>query len=100
VRMLPDDASKLPAGALQKNEVLDTPEHNSNPKDLERTLTTAKASEAWLLQIVGAIPALVWCNLPDGRNGFSNQRWQDYTGITSEEARGWGWLAVASCSSS
>jgi len=34
---------------------------------------------------------MAWCKLPDGSNEFSNQRWQDYTGIPSEEARGWGW---------
>ena len=37
---------------------------------------------------------MAWCKLPDGSNEFSNQRWQDYTGIPSEEARGWGWQAA------
>jgi PAS domain S-box-containing protein len=40
------------------------------------------------------IPALVWSNLADGPNDFSNQGWQDYTGISSEGARGWGWQAA------
>jgi formate hydrogenlyase transcriptional activator len=42
------------------------------------------------------IPALVrfWSNLTAGPNDFSNQRWQDYTGISSQEARGRGWQAA------
>ena len=51
-------------------------------------------SEAKLRQVVDTIPALVWSNLADGPNDFSNQRWQDYTGISSEDARGWGWQAA------
>jgi formate hydrogenlyase transcriptional activator len=50
--------------------------------------------EATLRQIVDPIPAIVWSNLADGRNDFSNRRWQDYTGISSEDARGWGWQAA------
>src|SRR5207244_773821 len=47
-----------------------------------------RKSEATLRQVVDTIPALVWSNLADGPNDFSNQRWQDYTGISSEGARG------------
>ena len=50
-----------------------------------------RKSEAKLRQVVDTIPALVWSNLADGPNDFSNQGWQDYTGISSEGARGWGW---------
>ena len=41
--------------------------------------------------IVDTIPALVWCNLPDGSNEFLNKQWQDYTGLSQQEASGWGW---------
>ena len=40
--------------------------------------------------ILDAIPAIAWCKLPDGSNEFVNQRWQDYTGISADEARGRG----------
>jgi len=33
----------------------------------------------------------VWCALPDGSTEFQNQRWLDYTGLSAEAARGWGW---------
>jgi formate hydrogenlyase transcriptional activator len=29
--------------------------------------------------------------MPDGFAEFHNQRWLDYTGLSDEEARGWGW---------
>ena|SRR2546422_11360452 len=44
--------------------------------------------------ILDAIPAIAWCKLPDGSNEFVNQRWQDYTGIPGDEARGQGWQAA------
>src|SRR5712664_2489918 len=51
-------------------------------------------SEVKLRQVVDMIPALVrfWSNLADSPNDFSNQGWRDYTGISSEEARGRSWL--------
>jgi len=44
--------------------------------------------------ILDALPAIAWCKLPDGSNEFVNQRWQDYTGIPEDEARGVGWQAA------
>jgi formate hydrogenlyase transcriptional activator len=61
---------------------------------LSRSPDEIRKSEAKLRQVVDTIPALVWSSLADGPNDFSNQRWQDYTGISSEDARGWGWQAA------
>src|SRR2546427_7652806 len=47
--------------------------------------------EDYLRLTIDAIPVLAWCTRPDGSNEFLNQRWLDYTGLTIEEARGWGW---------
>src|SRR5260370_941399 len=46
---------------------------------------------AYLRLTIDTIPVLAWCNRPDGWNECVNQRWLDYTGLTSEEARGGGW---------
>ena len=62
--------------------------------ELEKTLAEARSSEAWLRKIIDTIPTQAYCNLPDGTNEFSNKRWQDYTGLTSEESSGWGWQAA------
>ena len=61
---------------------------------ISRSLDEIQKAEAELRQVVDTIPALVWSNLADGPNDFTNQRWQDYTGIGSEDARGWGWQAA------
>src|ERR1700719_2793309 len=46
--------------------------------------------EDYLRLTIDTIPVLAWCTRPDGWNEFLNQRWLDYTGLTIEEARGWG----------
>jgi PAS domain S-box-containing protein len=48
-------------------------------------------SEAKLRKIIDTIPTLAWCSLPDGAGIFWNRRWHEYTGLTLEVARGWGW---------
>jgi PAS domain S-box-containing protein len=44
-----------------------------------------------LSHVVDALPGLVWTALPDGHIDFLNQRWREYTGLSLEEAYGWGW---------
>jgi len=40
---------------------------------------------------IDTIPGLVWTAEPDGYCDFLNKRKLDYTGMTLDEARGWGW---------
>jgi PAS domain S-box-containing protein len=47
-----------------------------------------------LRQAIDTIPALVWSALPDGHLDYLNKRWTDYTGLTLEQASGWGWEAA------
>ena len=42
--------------------------------------------------VVDNIPAMVWSKEPDGSADFLNQYFQEYTGISTEEAHGWGWM--------
>lgn len=44
-----------------------------------------------LRSAVDALPGLVWTALPDGHIDFLNQRWCKYTGLSLEQACGWGW---------
>src|SRR6202171_5029975 len=46
--------------------------------------------EDYLRLAIDTIPVLAWCNRPNGWNEFLNQRWLDFTGLTIEEAQGWG----------
>src|SRR6266478_7392135 len=50
-----------------------------------------RRSEDYLRLTIDTIPVLAWCTRPDGSNEFLNRRWLDYTGLTIEEAQGWGW---------
>jgi formate hydrogenlyase transcriptional activator len=47
------------------------------------------ALEARLM--IDNIPTLAWSCHPDGTTEFLNQRWLDYTGLSMEQALGWGW---------
>ena len=61
---------------------------------LRNALDEIQQSESKLRQVIDAIPALAWCNLPDGPNEFLNKGWHEYTGLSEEESHGWGWQAA------
>jgi PAS domain S-box-containing protein len=50
--------------------------------------------ESQLSQVVDALPGLVWTAQPDGEVDFVNQRWREYTGISSDGAAGWAWQSA------
>jgi formate hydrogenlyase transcriptional activator len=58
---------------------------------LQRAYQEIKHSEARLRKIIDTIPTLAWCSSPDGTGEFWNRRWHDYTGLSPEAVRGWGW---------
>jgi len=58
---------------------------------LQQAYQEIKQSEGRLRKIIDTIPTLAWCSLPDGTGEFWNRRWHEYTGLTLEVARGWGW---------
>src|SRR5580700_5717892 len=89
-----EDVSDVPAGMSDGKEVGDAPMKRQTREDLEKALNESKQSEAQLRRIIDTIPTLAWSNLPDGSNEFLNQRWHDYTGLSAEEAHGWGWKAA------
>jgi formate hydrogenlyase transcriptional activator len=43
---------------------------------------------------VDTIPTLAWSARSDGSADFFNRRWLDYTGLSAEQARDWGWTAA------
>lgn len=59
--------------------------------DRKQAETELQKSEAKHRQVIDAIPALAWCNLPDGSNEFLSKPWHEYTGLTPQESQGWGW---------
>jgi formate hydrogenlyase transcriptional activator len=48
-------------------------------------------SETQLRIMIDTIPTLAWSCFADGTTEFLNKRWLKYTGLSQEEAAGWGW---------
>jgi len=63
------------------------PRFTENASDQERRELTLRG-------VMDTIPGLVWSALPDGDVEFCNQRWLDYTGMSFNEIKGWGWAAA------
>ena len=47
-----------------------------------------------LRAVLDAMPALVWLAAPDGAAVYIGRRWLGYTGLSAEQAGGWGWNAA------
>jgi PAS domain S-box-containing protein len=54
-----------------------------------------KQAEEELRVLIDAIPQFVGMMSPDGSFDYANQRWCDYTGMTSEQTQGDGWLQAS-----
>jgi formate hydrogenlyase transcriptional activator len=61
---------------------------------LKKAFDELEKSKAQLETIINTIPTLVWRGERDGRIDYHNRRWHDYTGLSREEAQGWGWTAI------
>jgi len=62
--------------------------------DRKRAEEAQRANERELRSIIDTIPTLAWSAGPDGSADFLNRRWLDYTGLSEEQAQGWGWGAA------
>src|ERR1700674_2583976 len=79
----------------------DVSKQYQNREDLEKAYNEGKVSEAQLADsevrlqtIIDMVPSFLWASLPDGSKEYLNKRWYDYTGLSLEEGRGWGWKVV------
>src|SRR5215813_4083407 len=69
-------------------------ERQRSQESLRKALEEIQQSESKLRQVIDTIPALAWCNLPDGPNEFLSKGWHEYTGLSEEESHGWGWQSA------
>jgi PAS domain S-box-containing protein len=44
--------------------------------------------------LADTMPQIVWTARPDGNLDYYNKRWFDYTGLTIEQTKDWGWKLV------
>jgi PAS domain S-box-containing protein len=66
-------------------------EGEQSQEALRSAFEEIRNSEKKLRKIIDTIPTLAWCSLPDGTGIFWNRRWHEYTGLSLEVVRGWGW---------
>jgi PAS domain S-box-containing protein len=59
-----------------------------------RAKERAQQAESEMRLAINTIPALAWRTEPDGSGEFLNQPWLDYTGLSLDQALGWGWTSA------
>ena len=57
-------------------------------------ITSTREAEDRTRLIIDTVPAQLWTESSDGVVDFVNRRWVDYTGMTLEQAVGWGWTGM------
>ncbi len=60
---------------------------------LERTAELAESEQRYRF-LANSLPQIIWTSKPDGNLDYYNQRWFDYTGLTMEQTKDWGWEPV------
>ena len=61
---------------------------------IETVLGEIRSSLSEFRTIINTIPALAWSSRPDCSVDFVNKRWEEYTGLSSEQSYGEGWQAA------
>ncbi len=57
----------------------------------EKVLADFHNDRAALATLIDLMPSFAWRAQPDGSTEFVNKRFYEYTGLSAEQARGWGW---------
>ena len=61
---------------------------------VESRTSALSASEKKLKVLLDSLPSIAWTSKLTGEVDFYNRYWYDYTGLTFEESRSWGWKQV------
>jgi len=61
---------------------------------IETVLGEIWSSRSELRTIINTIPAIAWSSRPNCSVDFVNNRWEEYTGLSSEQSYGQGWQAA------
>jgi PAS domain S-box-containing protein len=64
---------------------------NVDIEDRKKAGEALRESERTLNLIINTIPMLAWSTDPSGSVEFLNQRWLEFTGLSAEQASGFGW---------
>jgi formate hydrogenlyase transcriptional activator len=66
----------------------------SESHELSDALEKLGQEAARLQTVIDTVPSFLWTSLPDGSKEYLNKRWYEYTGLSLEEGKGWGWKVV------
>src|ERR1700694_5666549 len=66
----------------------------SKSHELSDALNKLGQEAARLQTVIDTVPSFLWTSLPDGSKEYLNKRWYEYTGLTLEQGKGWGWKVV------
>jgi PAS domain S-box-containing protein len=53
-----------------------------------------RRDERQFRDLIENVPAPAWSAPADRSNVFVSRRWTEYTGLSAEDAAGWGWRAT------
>src|SRR5438094_3750604 len=67
---------------------------NAESHELSDALEKLGQEAARLQTVIDTVPSFLWTSLPDGSKEYLNKRWYEYTGLSLEQAKGWGWKVV------
>lgn len=73
---------------------IDVTERRHTEEEAANARRALENSERRYRLIAEAMPQFVWLDAPDGSAIYANQRWLDYTGLSDDENRGFGWERV------
>jgi formate hydrogenlyase transcriptional activator len=67
---------------------------NAENHELSDALEKLGQEAARLQTVIDTVPSFLWTSLPDGSKEYLNKRWYEYTGLSLEQGKGWGWKVV------
>src|ERR1700724_332390 len=67
---------------------------NAESHELSDALEKLGEEAARLQTVIDTVPSFLWTSFPDGSKEYLNKRWYEYTGLSLEQGKGWGWKVV------
>jgi PAS domain S-box-containing protein len=74
--------------SLPGDELVPSSEDRRDPDQAAALRETAEVN-LWLA--IDAIPTIVWSHSPDGSGDYFNKSWVEYTNLSPEDSKGFGW---------
>src|SRR6267154_553063 len=67
---------------------------NAENHELNDAFEKLGQEAARLQTVIDTVPSFLWTSFPDGSKEYLNKRWYEYTGLSLEQGKGWGWKVV------